>query len=49
MEQAAIPPTYFTHQLSLDSYAKLWSYQAGLPTYLFNSARDGIPRPSPSA
>ena len=37
-EAAAIPPTYFTHQLSLDSYHRLWSYQAGLPTYLMNSA-----------
>ena len=36
-EAAAIPPTYFTHQLSLDSYHRLWSYQAGLPTYLANS------------
>ena len=38
VEAAAIPPTYFTHELSLDSYAKLWGYQDGLPTYLFNSA-----------
>lgn len=37
-EASAIPPTYFTHHLSLDSYIKLWRYQAGLPTYLFNSA-----------
>jgi multiple sugar transport system permease protein len=36
-EAAAIPPTYFTHQFSLDSYHRLWSYQAGLPTYLVNS------------
>jgi multiple sugar transport system permease protein len=36
-ESAAVPPTYVPHELSLDSYAKLWSYQAGLPTYLFNS------------
>src|SRR5690242_9112811 len=36
-EAAAIPPTYFTHHLSLDSYLRLWSYQAGLPTYLVNS------------
>lgn len=36
-EAAAIPPTYLTHQLSLDSYERLWSYQAGLPTYLMNS------------
>ena len=36
-EAAAIPPTYLTHQLSLDSYQRLWSYQAGLPTYLVNS------------
>ena len=38
VEAAAIPPTYFTHELSLDSYAKLWRYQDGLPTYLLNSA-----------
>jgi multiple sugar transport system permease protein len=36
-EAAAIPPTYFTHELSFDSYQRLWSYQAGLPTYLVNS------------
>lgn len=36
-EASAIPPTYFAHQLSLDSYHRLWSYQAGLPTYLMNS------------
>ena len=36
-EAAAIPPTYLTHQLSLDSYMKLWRYEAGLPTYLANS------------
>src|SRR5262245_14017723 len=36
-EASAIPPTYLTHQLSLDSYERLWSYQAGLPTYLVNS------------
>jgi multiple sugar transport system permease protein len=42
MEQAAIPPTYFPHQLSLNSYAKLWSYQDGLAVYLFNSAATAI-------
>ena len=36
-EASAIPPTYLTHQLSLDSYQRLWSYQEGLPTYLLNS------------
>jgi multiple sugar transport system permease protein len=36
-EAAAIPPTYLPHALSLDNYARLWSYQAGLPTYLGNS------------
>jgi multiple sugar transport system permease protein len=36
-EAAAVPPTYVPHELSLDSYQRLWSYQAGLPTYLFNS------------
>jgi multiple sugar transport system permease protein len=34
---AAVPPTYFPHELSLDNYARLWSYQAGLPTYFGNS------------
>lgn len=37
MEAAATPPTYFPHALSLDSYERLWAYQDGLPTYLFNS------------
>ncbi len=36
-EAAAVPPTYVPHEISLDSYQRLWSYQAGLPTYLFNS------------
>jgi multiple sugar transport system permease protein len=36
-EAAAIPPTYVPHELSLDSYQRLWTYQAGLPTYLGNS------------
>ncbi len=36
-EASAIPPTYIPHELSLDSYERLWKYQAGLPTYLGNS------------
>jgi len=36
-EAAAVPPTYVPQSLSLDSYARLWTYQAGLPAYLFNS------------
>ena len=36
-EAAAVPPTYVPSGVSLDSYARLWSYQAGLPTYLGNS------------
>lgn len=36
-EAAALPPTYVPHALSLDSYARLWSYQEGLPVYLANS------------
>lgn len=36
-EAAAVPPTYFPHELSTDSYQRLWHYQAGLPRYLFNS------------
>jgi multiple sugar transport system permease protein len=37
LEAAALPPTYFPHELSFDSYAKLWNYQAGLVTYVSNS------------
>lgn len=36
-EAAAVPPTYFPSQISLDSYARLWDYQAGLPHYVLNS------------
>jgi multiple sugar transport system permease protein len=36
-EAAASPPTYVPHSISLDSYLRLWDYQEGLPTYLFNS------------
>ena len=36
-EAAAVPPTYFPSELSLDSYIRLWDYQAGLPHYLVNS------------
>ncbi len=37
VEQAAVPPTWIPHGLTLDSYATLWAYQDGLPRYLFNS------------
>lgn len=37
IEQAALPPTWVPHAITLDSYAQLWSYQDGLPRYLFNS------------
>lgn len=36
-EAAASPPTYVPHGISMDSYARLWSYQEGLPVYLWNS------------
>lgn len=36
-EAAAVPPTYVPQSWSLDSYFKLWVYQAGLPVYLLNS------------
>ncbi|MGH2604321.1 MAG: carbohydrate ABC transporter permease [Dehalococcoidia bacterium] len=36
-ESAETPPTYVPHGFSLDSYRRLWEYQAGLPTYLVNS------------
>jgi multiple sugar transport system permease protein len=37
-EAAALPPTYLPHSFSLESYQRLMNYQAGLPTYLANSA-----------
>ena len=37
LEAAALPPTYVPHELSYDSYVKLWNYQAGLLTYVANS------------
>jgi multiple sugar transport system permease protein len=42
VEAAAIPPTYLTDGLSLDSYRKLWNYQDGLPTHLFNSGATAV-------
>jgi len=36
-EAAALPPTYIPSSITLDSYERLWTYQAGLPTYLLNS------------
>jgi multiple sugar transport system permease protein len=36
-EAAGIPPTYFPHSFTFESYIKLWRYQHGLPTYLANS------------
>jgi multiple sugar transport system permease protein len=36
-EAAAQPPTYLPTAFTLDSYERLWSYQAGLPTYVGNS------------
>jgi multiple sugar transport system permease protein len=36
-EAAAAPPSYLPHALSFDSYARLWTYQAGLPHYFLNS------------
>jgi hypothetical protein len=36
-EAAALPPTYLPHTFSLESYARLADYQAGLLTYLANS------------
>ena len=36
-EAAAVPPTYVPSGLSLESYDKLWRFQLGLPTYVFNS------------
>jgi multiple sugar transport system permease protein len=36
-EAAAVPPTYFPNTTSLDSYVRLWTYQAGLLHYVGNS------------
>jgi multiple sugar transport system permease protein len=36
-EAAAAPPTYIPHAISLDSYERLWGYQAGLLAYVGNS------------
>ena len=36
-EASAFPPNYVPHTLSLTSYLKVYGYQAGLLTYLFNS------------
>jgi multiple sugar transport system permease protein len=36
-EAMASPPTYLPHALSLANYFKVYGFQAGLPTYLFNS------------
>ncbi len=36
-EASGIPPHYFPHTLSLENYAKVFGYQAGLLTYVFNS------------
>jgi multiple sugar transport system permease protein len=41
-EAAATPPTWVPDQLSLDSYHRLWDYQQGLPTYLFNSLATAV-------
>ncbi|MDW6024058.1 carbohydrate ABC transporter permease [Mesorhizobium sp. BAC0120] len=36
-EAVAVPPNYLPHALSLANYIKVYNYQAGLPTYVFNS------------
>ncbi|HEV7708615.1 MAG TPA: carbohydrate ABC transporter permease [Asanoa sp.] len=41
-EAAATPPTWVPDQLRLDSYHRLWEYQQGLPTYLFNSLATAV-------
>jgi multiple sugar transport system permease protein len=36
-EASKVPPDYLPHSLSIDNYAKIYEFQAGLPTYLSNS------------
>ena len=42
-EGAAVPPTYFPHSFSFESYAKLWDYQAGLADLSLQQRRHGVP------
>lgn len=37
VEASATPPHYLPTDLSIDNYLKVYEFQAGLPTYLFNS------------
>ncbi len=48
-EAAAVPPTYYPHGLSLESYQRLWTYQEGLPTYLVEQPRHGVADDHPHA
>ena len=36
-EEATSPPAYLPRGLDLESYQRLWNFQLGLPTYIFNS------------
>jgi multiple sugar transport system permease protein len=36
-EASKAPPDYLPHSLSIGNYAKIYAFQAGLPTYLSNS------------
>jgi multiple sugar transport system permease protein len=36
-EASAVPPHYFPSVISFENYARVFHYQAGLPTYLINS------------
>jgi multiple sugar transport system permease protein len=36
-EASAVPPHYFPSAFSFENYVRVFHYQAGLPTYLFNS------------
>jgi multiple sugar transport system permease protein len=36
-EASAVPPHYFPSTISFENYVRVFHYQAGLPTYLFNS------------
>ncbi len=36
-EASAVPPHYWPSRISFENYVRVFQYQAGLPTYLFNS------------
>jgi multiple sugar transport system permease protein len=36
-DSSTVPPDYLPHELSVDPYVQVYNFQAGLPTYVWNS------------